>query len=190
MPYVFCLGERLYFAYQRPSLQVITMSCFWRTVVCPCTQPSPFPTEPQWQKHLPPRQSQMWGEYFLFHWLGVVVAENTGYFIGKTLKLGPNDVSLKHHQASSSSLSAHLHVQFSLAILLGAVFWILKHWSSPIILTTYHLTGKPVQDTTRDTLLETGYWLLFPLSSNILHIGYSSIHLWKLMEISDFDVTK
>lgn len=44
-----------------------------------------------------------WGEYFLFHWLGVVMAGNTGYVIGMTLKSGPENMSLKHPQASASS---------------------------------------------------------------------------------------
>lgn len=36
-----------------------------------------------------------------------------------------------------------------------------KHWSSLIILTTYQSSGKQVQDTTRDTLLETEYSIPF-----------------------------
>lgn len=56
-PYVLCLGERLYFVYLRPSLQVITESCFWRTHVCPCTQPSlPYPTDSQSMSTIEHRQ--------------------------------------------------------------------------------------------------------------------------------------
>lgn len=72
------------------------------------------------------------------------MVENIGYFIGKTLKSGPEEVSLKHPQASFSSSPAHLHVQFCLAILLGLYFGsdLEEDQASSVLLPTMSLENK------------------------------------------------